>query len=100
MHRPIFSILSCLLALVIFQSCSSTQQMQTVTTASGLQYVDQVIGSGAEPKKGQSVTVNYTGMLTDSTKFDSNVDPKFGHVEPFTFTLGVGQVIKGWDEGL
>ena len=71
-----------------------------VTTPSGLQYVDLKVGTGPEPKKDQTVTVNYTGMLTDSTKFDSNVDPKFGHVEPFQFTLGVGQVIKGWDEGL
>lgn len=49
---------------------------------------------------GDQVTVNYTGMLQDGTVFDSNVDPKFGHVQPFTFQLGVGMVIKGWDEGV
>ncbi len=72
----------------------------TVTTASGLQYIDSKIGTGAMPKKGQTVTVNYTGMLVDGKKFDSNIDPTFGHVSPFEFQLGVGQVIKGWDEGL
>jgi FKBP-type peptidyl-prolyl cis-trans isomerase len=44
--------------------------------------------------------VNYTGRLADGTVFDSNVDPKFGHVEPFKFILGAGYVIKGWDDGL
>ena len=71
-----------------------------ITTASGLQYVDEKIGDGAMPKAGQTIIVNYTGMLTDSTKFDSNVDPKFGHVQPFETPIGVGRVIKGWDEGM
>ena len=71
-----------------------------ITTPSGLQYVDYVVGQGPQPTKGQTVSVNYTGKLTDSTAFDSNVDPKFGHVEPLEFKVGTGQVIKGWDEGL
>lgn len=57
-------------------------------------------GSGAEIKNGQTAVMSYTGKLTDGTTFDSNVDPKFQHVEPFTFTLGEGRVIKGWDEGV
>jgi peptidylprolyl isomerase len=72
----------------------------TVTTASGLQYIDMVAGTGALPVKGNKVTMNYTGRLTDGTAFDSNVDPKFGHVSPFEFNIGTGQVIKGWDEGI
>ena len=44
--------------------------------------------------------MNYTGKLSDGTVFDSNVDPKFNHVEPFTFNLSAGQVIKGWDTGI
>ena len=72
----------------------------TVTTASGLQYIDIVAGTGASPVKGNQVTMNYTGRLTDGTAFDSNVDPKFGHVQPFEFKIGTGQVIKGWDEGI
>ena len=51
-------------------------------------------------KNGDILVMNYTGRLTDGTVFDSNVDPKFGHVSPFKFTLGAGDVIRGWDEGL
>ena len=57
-------------------------------------------GTGEIATFSNNVSVNYTGYLTDGTVFDSNVDPKFNHVEPFTFTLGVGEVIKGWDEGV
>lgn len=51
-------------------------------------------------KSGDKVGVDYTGRLQDGTVFDSNVDPKFQHVEPFVFTLGAGQVIPGWDKGI
>ena len=61
---------------------------------------DITIGTGAEAKSGDSVKVNYTGTLVDGTVFDSSVDPKFKHVEPFIFNLGTGQVIKGWDIGV
>jgi peptidylprolyl isomerase len=67
-----------------------------VTTSSGLKYIDIEAGTGATPSKGQNVTVHYTGTLEDGTKFDSSKDRN----RPFTFTIGVGQVIKGWDEGV
>jgi peptidylprolyl isomerase len=67
-----------------------------VTTASGLKYTDVTVGSGASPVKGKQVKVHYTGTLENGTKFDSSVDRK----EPFTFVIGVGQVIPGWDEGV
>ncbi len=67
-----------------------------ITTDSGLQYVDVVEGTGAMPQTGQRVTVHYTGTLEDGTKFDSSRD----RGRPFTFQIGVGQVIKGWDEGV
>jgi peptidylprolyl isomerase len=67
-----------------------------VTTASGLKYVDVVVGKGAAPTAGKTVKVHYTGTLENGKKFDSSVDRK----EPFSFIIGVGQVIKGWDEGV
>lgn len=58
------------------------------------------VGSEVISKAGDKLSMNYTGTLEDGTVFDSNIDPKFGHVQPFVFTLGAGQVISGWDEGL
>jgi peptidylprolyl isomerase len=68
---------------------------QTITTASGLKYVDLVVGKGPTPKQGDTVVVNYTGRFTNGKVFDTSVGKK-----PFEFTLGQGQVIKGWDEGV
>jgi len=67
-----------------------------VTTASGLKYDDETVGTGAEAKAGNTVDVHYTGWLKDGTKFDSSRD----RGKPFSFKLGAGQVIKGWDEGV
>ncbi len=67
-----------------------------ITTASGLQYQVLQLGSGAVATAGHMVSVHYTGTLTDGTKFDSSLD----RGQPIQFTLGVGQVIKGWDEGI
>ena len=69
---------------------------KTVTTASGLKYVDQVVGKGASPVAGKQVKVHYTGTLENGKKFDSSVD----RGQPFAFVIGTGQVIKGWDEGV
>ena len=67
-----------------------------VTTPSGLQYEDEVVGTGQEAKKFDVVEVHYTGTLKDGKKFDSSKD----RGQPFAFLLGGGQVIKGWDEGV
>lgn len=69
---------------------------RTMTTTSGLKYQDLVVGNGPLPKSGRRVRVHYTGWLTDGTKFDSSVDRN----DPFEFTLGAGEVISGWDEGV
>ena len=74
----------------------AAQGANVTTTASGLSYVDVVVGTGPTPKPGQRCTVHYTGTLENGKKFDSSRDRN----EPFTFTIGQGQVIKGWDEGV
>jgi len=66
-----------------------------VKTASGLQYWDIKVGTGAEAKNGDHVKVHYTGWLTSGKKFDSSVGGA-----PFEFTIGKGDVIKGWEEGV
>src|SRR5262245_36955077 len=67
-----------------------------IKTATGLQYEDQTVGTGAAAKAGDTVEVHYTGTLKDGTKFDSSLD----RGRPFAFQLGIGRVIKGWDEGV
>src|ERR1044071_9533601 len=67
-----------------------------VTTPTGLKYTDLKVGEGEAARSGDVVDVHYTGWLTDGTKFDSSVDRK----QPFTFKLGAGQVIAGWDQGV
>lgn len=88
----VMSVLLCSLGTVV----QAADEGKVVTTASGLQYVDVVPGDGQEAKKGDHVVVHYTGTLTDGTKFDSSKDRN----DPFSFPLGAGQVIKGWDEGV
>ena len=77
-------------------STGSTTTGGTVRLGSGLQYEDLKVGDGPVAENGQTVTVNYTGWLTDGTKFDSSLDAG----KPFEFALGAGQVIRGWDEGV
>ncbi len=70
--------------------------MEKKSLPSGLSYEDIKEGTGEQARSGQQVTVHYTGYLTSGKKFDSSVDRN----KPYTFTLGTGQVIKGWDEGV
>lgn len=80
---------------LIAQNMTNSEE-KVITTDSGLQYVDLEVGDGSSPTKGQTVTVHYTGTLTDGKKFDSSRDRE----QPFQFKIGVSQVIKGWDEGV
>lgn len=120
MREFMIGILS-LLVLTVFFSCDSKSETKTATktteikvetiktkfdsieipadainTESGLKYVDVVIGHGASPKKGQKVSVHYKGMLMSGKKFDSSYDRN----EPLEFAADVGQMIKGFDEGV
>ena len=69
---------------------------KVVTTATGLKYIDEKEGTGRAAKVGDTVVVHYTGTFKDGKKFDSSRD----RGSPFSFTIGVGQVIPGWDEGV
>jgi len=71
-------------------------QIKVKSLEDGLQIIDEIIGTGAEAKARDVVSVNYVGTLLDGKKFDSSYDRN----QPFSFVLGTGQVIKGWDEGV
>ncbi len=75
---------------------STTTNSNAITTESGLTYVITHHTEGRKPKEGDTISVHYTGTLTDGTKFDSSKD----RGTPIVFKIGVGQVIKGWDEGI
>ncbi len=80
---------------VIRKNTMNIPQPASMTTASGLTYIITKHGEGAQLKAGDNIIVNYTGLLTNGQKFDSSLD----RGEPFSFPLGAGRVIKGWDEG-
>jgi FKBP-type peptidyl-prolyl cis-trans isomerase FkpA len=96
------SLLTCvtILALVAMAGCSDDHTPfsfgKTKTSPDGLKIEDIVVGTGAVAAPGTNVTVDYTGWLSDGTKFDSSYD----HNDTFRFRLGSGQVIPGWDEGV
>jgi len=92
----------CLLFNYILEVDAQTKRRRTprtpaaaITTPSGLTYLITKKGTGRQPKKGETIIVHYTGMLTNGVKFDSSHDRN----EPLAFKLGTGRVIKGWDEG-
>ncbi len=82
------------------QTESVNEEKGEVKEVPGVKITVLSAGTGAVAKAGDTVAMNYTGTLSDGTTFDSNVDPKFNHVQPFVFTIGAGQVIKGWDVGI
>jgi peptidylprolyl isomerase len=99
-----FGLLMIGVAILVASGCSDGTQgekeeatpSKRVTTESGLEYQDLVIGTGPSPAPGQTVVVHYTGWLADGKKFDSSHDRD----KPFEFPVGKGRVIKGWDEGV
>jgi FKBP-type peptidyl-prolyl cis-trans isomerase len=92
-----------LVGVLIFISINNKVNMATENTGPVVDSlpVNNDLAPVAEvAKAGDVVSMNYTGRLENGTVFDSNVDPKFQHVQPFEFTLGAGQVIAGWDKGI
>ena len=92
----IVASMTCTNAGADMKSSDNPGDGQEITTESGLKYQDVAMGNGREAALGDTATVHYTGWLPDGKKFDSSVDRK----EPFSFRVGAGQVIKGWDEGV
>ncbi len=96
-------VLIIIAAVVYLVNRFSGTNMQTSNdsgSASGLVITTVTPGTGPAVANGDMVTVNYTGSFQDGKAFDSNTDPTFGHVQPFQFTVGAGQVIPGWDQGV
>lgn len=81
-------------------SVTAASAADTVTTPSGLKYKDEVVGTGPAPKDGQSVNVHYTGWLDEGGKPGKKFDSSRDRGQAFSFPLGQGRVIKGWDEGV
>ena len=97
MKKIIYLTLIAFTAITLLEGCSKKVETGSeITTASGLKYVEIKEGTGPSPQAGQTVTVHYTGTLTDGKKFDSSVDRN----QPYQFQISIGQVIKGWDEGV
>lgn len=96
MKRSAFTLGLLALPFAVFVARADGKTLKTVTLPDGLKYTDLVLGKGAPPKTGQTVKVHYVGTLTSGKKFDSSRD----RGQPFTFAIGEGQVIAGWDEGV
>lgn len=103
MRRPLILLASLLTVLGWWTITGAADQPapapaagKLVITDSGLEYVDLAVGSGREAGLGDTATVHYTGWLDNGTKFDSSLD----RAMPFSFRIGAGQVIKGWEEGV
>ena len=89
-----------LIAGAAFIAMTAAANAEIVTLPSGLKYQDEVVGTGPEPKAGQQVTVQYTGWLDEGGKKGKKFDSSRDRNQPFSFPLGAGQVIKGWDLGV
>ncbi|OQA35226.1 MAG: FK506-binding protein [Candidatus Dependentiae bacterium ADurb.Bin331] len=108
MKKRVIDLVVVIMPILLLSQCAQTKEKNNkqegitkmVKTSSGLEYEIIKEGTGATPSVGQTVTVHYTGWLDENgkpgRKFDSSVD----RGQPFRFTIGVGQVIKGWDEGV
>jgi len=94
----IFSVVAVIIIVLagVYFFSGNKDQMENKTLENGLQIIDEVAGTGAEATVGSFVSVNYVGALADGKKYDSSYDRN----QPFSFVLGTGQVIEGWDQGV
>lgn len=104
-YFPIMIALTAALALVgaflpSNHAIAQTQGSSMTTTSSGLQFEDTVVGTGAAPQTGQTCVMHYTGWLYQDGKKGAKFDSSLDRGKPFEFPLGMGRVIKGWDEGV
>ncbi len=101
MSRPLMSrAILALIGVLLFAMTQPAQSAELVTLPSGVQYRDELVGNGAQPKAGQTVNVHYTGWLDDGGKPGRKFDSSRDRGQPFSFRLGAGQVIAGWDQGV
>lgn len=96
MYNRYFIKLVLLFFIFFLSGCSKKESTGEITTPSGLKYTEIVIGTGESPLPGQVVTIHYTGMLLDGKQFDSSRD----RMTPYSFTLGAGQTLAGWEEAV
>ena len=97
MYRHHLKIVIILMLSSLIGGCSKKENIGgEFTSPSGLRYTDIVVGTGESPLPGQIVTIHYTGTLLDGKKFDSSKD----RMTPYSFTLGAGQTLAGWEEGV
>jgi len=89
-----------LLSTVVLLGSGVQESKETITTASGLKYIDHLVGSGEEAVAGDAVEVHYTGWLYENGKRGAKFDSSLDRGQPFKFDLGAGRVIRGWDEGV
>jgi FKBP-type peptidyl-prolyl cis-trans isomerase FkpA len=94
--RKLLIVTLSLTLMFMLAACKKENTVEKVTQPGGLVIEDTKVGTGPEAKAGQTVSVHYTGWLTDGKKFDSSKDRN----EPFEFHLGGGEVIPGWDQGV
>lgn len=94
------SVSICLVLIGVLIFISINKKLNMDSNNNNVNLGDSSVSTGQIAKVGDVVSMNYTGKLQSGVVFDSNVDPKFQHVEPFVFNLGAGQVIAGWDKGI
>jgi peptidylprolyl isomerase len=99
-NKTLAAILLAAAAGLVVAPTALRAEPETTLTADGLKYIDTKPGTGASPKVGQTVTVHYTGWLYVNGAKGKKFDRARDRGEPFEFPLGMGQVIKGWDEGV